>query len=90
MLIKDRNNNQRYDHSDRILFRQTLPSGMTASWHSFRNKPWLKFTNRATSYYQNGHFELCYGRMAIRVIMTRIGRPRVERGGIRKDGCTSP
>lgn len=86
-IIEDRNANDRFDENDVLVREMSLPPGMTSSWRSFRNKPWLKFNYRARSYYQNGHFLLCYRDQGIKVIVTRIGRPRVQKGGTKKMPC---
>ncbi|MBZ2190526.1 prepilin-type N-terminal cleavage/methylation domain-containing protein [Alcanivorax sp. JB21] len=64
-----------------------LPEGMTIQWRSFRNRPWLHYGAHATSYFQNGHFLLCYRGRASRVVVTRIGRPRVDRNPPAPDAC---
>lgn len=86
-LVEDRNNNERFDGADAIFAELVLPEPMKVSWRSFRNKPWLRFTYQARSYYQNGHFLLCHNRMGIKVIITRVGRPRVEKGGVKDALC---
>lgn len=87
VLVRDSNNNRQLDHGETILRRKVLPQGMTVSWHSFRNKPWLRFNSRARSYYQNGHFQFCYRNFSLNVVMTRIGRPRVDRHGVINKKC---
>ena len=64
-----------------------LPEGMTVQWRSFRNQPWLHYGAHATSHFQNGHFLLCYRGQASRVVITRIGRPRVDRHPQAPDVC---
>lgn len=86
-LIEDRNQNERFDNDDAVLAELVLPEAMHASWRSFRRKPWLRFTHQARSHYQNGHFLLCQEGMGIKVIITRIGRPRVEKGGVKETLC---
>lgn len=61
-----------------ILHTWHLPKGMTMDWRSFRNRPWLEYRADATSYFQNGSLLLCYHGQARRVIITRIGRPRID------------
>ena len=86
-LVEDRNHNERFDDADEILAELVLPEAMQVSWRSFRRKPWLRFTHQARSHYQNGHFLLCQEAMGIKVIITRIGRPRVEKGGVKEALC---
>lgn len=88
-LVEDRNNNERLDSADEVFAELVLPETMRVSWRSFRNKPWLRFTQQARSYYQNGHFLLCHKGMGIKVIITRVGRPRVEKGGVKDALCPS-
>lgn len=78
-VVQDHNRNGRLDDPSELKDRLTLRKGMTVQWRSFRNKPWLRFNARGVSYYQNGHFLLCLDGTAIKVVVTRIGRPRVER-----------
>lgn len=87
-LIEDNNDNRILDQGDRIIDTLQLPENMTVEWRSFRNKPWLKFSPTAISYYQNGSLRLCSGHLGLRVIVTRIGRPRVDQQGISTDQCS--
>ena len=61
-----------------IIEQWRLPGGMTVEWRSFQNRPWLYYRANATSHFQNGHFLLCYKGRSRKVIITRIGRPRVD------------
>lgn len=86
-VLEDSNNNGRRDPSERIVAEMKLPEGIDVSWRSFRNKPWLRFSPSKISWYQNGNLMLCAKNMKIKVIVSRIGRPRVERTGVQPEAC---
>lgn len=87
ILISDDNDNRSKDGNERILREFRLPEGMTMQWRSFRGKPWLRFDSDARSWYQNGHYLLCIKNYGLKVIVTRIGRPRVAKGGVSTTLC---
>lgn len=86
-LIEDNNDNRVFDEGDKLVAKLTLPKGSVIHWKSFRRKPWLKFSPSAISYYQNGTLQLCAQKFSIRVIVTRIGRPRVSPEGVEEKNC---
>lgn len=87
ILISDDNNNFSKDGNEKVLREFRLPEGMTMQWRSFRGKPWLRFDSDARSWYQNGHYLLCMKNYGLKVIVTRIGRPRVAKGGVSTTLC---
>lgn len=87
ILISDDNDNFSKDSNEKILREFRLPDGMTMQWRSFRGKPWLRFDSDARSWYQNGHYLLCMKNYGLKVIVTRIGRPRVAKGGVSTTLC---
>tara|TARA_R110002073_G_scaffold336542_1_gene534902 strand:+ start:9465 stop:9896 length:432 start_codon:yes stop_codon:yes gene_type:complete len=88
-LIRDSNGNFSKDGNEEVLREFRLPEGMTIEWRSFRKKPWLRFDSDARAWYQNGHYLLCMNNYGLKVIVTRIGRPRVAKGGVSATLCTT-
>jgi len=86
-ILADTNENGRRDPGEEVISELRLPEGMTVGWRSFRRKPWLRFTPQKISWYQNGNLRLCADTYSLKVIVSRIGRPRVDRSGIQTAGC---
>ncbi len=86
-VLADSNNNGRRDPGEKIIAELRLPEGMTVGWRSFRNKPWLRFSPGKISWYQNGNLRLCVREFNLKVIVTRIGKPRVDRAGVQPVSC---
>lgn len=78
ILVADRNSNQQLDDGDDVIHRLTLPPGMTIQWRSFRGLPALRINRHGVAYYQNGHFLLCQGGQARKVILNFQAKARVS------------
>lgn len=59
------------------LARLTLPEGTSLQWRRFRGEA-LRFQRSGILHYQNGHFLVCNGQAARKIIMSWSGRARVE------------
>jgi type IV fimbrial biogenesis protein FimT len=66
------------DGTDEIIHQTTLPPDITLRWSRFRGTA-LTFHRGGIAYYQNGHFMICNGYAARKIIMNWAGRPRVEK-----------
>lgn len=78
ILVADRNNSRSLDQGDDLMETLTLPSGMTAQWRSFRNRPWLRINRYGVAYYQNGHFLLCYHGLARKITVNYHAKARID------------
>ena len=81
LVFYDHNRNRRRDTGERLIDRLELPEGVTVQWRSFRGKPWLEYRSSGLSWYQSGHFLLCRGDKAWKLVLNQVGRMYLEEGG---------
>jgi type IV fimbrial biogenesis protein FimT len=88
MIFKDANANGTRE-ADELIVAQlpAMGSGERVYWRSFRNKPYLQFSARGWTSWQNGSFQYCPAdadaRLSKAVIINAQGRAAVSRD---KDG----
>lgn len=86
LLADDPDGDGRAQQED-IIARLQLPPDTTLSWSRFRGDA-LRYGQRGTLFYQNGHFLICNHRHARSLIMNVIGTVRVA--PVNGDDCPLP
>lgn len=78
--FSDQNGDRRQEQGEPIVGKLELPKDMTVIWRSWRGKPWLEYRTNGLSWYQNGHFLLCRGDAAWKLVLNQVGRIYLEEG----------